>query len=292
MSVQKQNQSSAAAARDLKQRVLACVHKLSDRDTHAAAALELENIAKSLSADSLPSFLSSITATDSSDKSAVRKQCLSLISVLALHHGNALSPYLSKLLNAILRRLRDQDSAIRTACVSAAAAIATNVTKPSFSSMSKPFLEALFTEQELNSQIGTAMCLSAITEAAPEPDVLLLRKMMARFEKLVKCDAFKAKAAVLILIGSVVEVGAVSGSRQILGNLMPCLVDFLSSEDWAARKAAAEALMKLAVVEKEALPEFKAATLKTFEAKRFDKVWNLDQYNYLKHNGILIFTCF
>lgn len=273
MSLQKKNQNSAAAAaRDLKQRVLSCLHKLSDRDTHAAAALELEHIARSLSADTLPSFISAVTATDSTDKSSVRKQCLNLISHLAIHHGNALAPYLFKLLSAILRRLRDQDSAIRSSCVTAATAIATNVTKPSFSSMSKPFLEALFTETELNSQIGTAMCLSAITEAAPEPDLVLLRKMMGRFEKLVKCEVFKAKAAVLALIGSVVEVGAVAGSMQILGNLMPCLMDFLSSEDWAARKAASEALIKLAVVEKEALTDFKAASLKTFEAKRFDKV--------------------
>lgn len=273
MSLQKKNQNSAAAAaRDLKQRALTCLHKLSDRDTHTAAALELENIARSLSADTIPSFISAITATDSTDKSSVRKQCLNLISHLAIHHGNALTPYLFKLLSAILRRLRDQDSAIRSACVMAATAIATNVTKPSFSSMSKPFLEALFTETELNSQIGTAMCLSAITESAPDPDLLLLRKMMGRFEKLVKCDVFKAKAAVLALIGSVVEVGAVAGSMQILGNLMPCLMDFLSSEDWAARKAASESLIKLAVVEKEALTDFKAASLKTFEAKRFDKV--------------------
>lgn len=276
MSVMKQNQNqaaAAAAARDLKQRVLTCLHKLSDRDTHKSAASELENIVKVLTSDTLPSFLSSITATDSTDKSAVRKQCLNLISLLAVHHGNALSPYLSKLLSAVIRRLRDSDTSIRAACVSVTAAIATHVTKPSFSTVAKPFLEALFTEQEPNSQIGTAMCLSAVIEAVAEPDSAMLRKLMGRFEKLVKCESFKAKAAVLGLIGSVIEVGgAASGSGNAVKNLATCLMEFLSSEDWAARKAAAEGLMKLALVEKESLREIKSACLKTFEAKRFDKV--------------------
>lgn len=63
------------------------------------------------------------------------------------------------------------------------------------------------------------------------------------------------------------------GGKNAVRNLLSCLVEFLSSEDWAARKAAAEALMKIATVEKESLSEFKASCLKTFEAKRFDKVW-------------------
>ncbi|XP_041998359.1 TORTIFOLIA1-like protein 3 [Salvia splendens] len=54
-------------------------------------------------------------------------------------------------------------------------------------------------------------------------------------------------------------------------NLIGSLVEFLSSEDWAARKAAAEALTKMAVVERDALSEYKASCL-TFEAKRFYKV--------------------
>ncbi|CAI9112485.1 OLC1v1012942C1 [Oldenlandia corymbosa var. corymbosa] len=273
MSVTKQNQNQAAAARELKQKVLLCLHKLSDRDTHKAAAVELESIAKDLTPDTLPSYISSITATDSADKSTVRKQCLNLITILAVQHGNSLSPYISKLLSAVLRRLRDSDTSIRAACASAASAIAAHVTKPSFSTLTKPFIEALFTEQEQNSQIGTALCLSAVIEAVPEPDLAMLRKLLGRFEKLVKCDSFKAKAGVLGLIGSVIEVGAVgSANGNAARNLVTCLMELLSSEDWAARKGAAESLMKLALVEKESLRELKFGCLKTFEAKRFDKV--------------------
>ena len=48
---------------------------------------------------------------------------------------------------------------------------------------------------------------------------------------------------------------------------------FLNSEDGAARKAMEEVLGKLAVVERDLLPEFKAGCLKTFENQRFDKVF-------------------
>ncbi|PHT47791.1 hypothetical protein CQW23_11999 [Capsicum baccatum] len=262
----KQNQT-----RDLKHRVLTCLHKLSDRDTHSAAATELESIAKTLSPETIPPFVSSIAATDSSDKSPVRKQCLRLISLLSEHHGDSLSPYLSKLLTAVVRRLRDPDSAVRTACVTACASISSHLTKPPFSSIIKPFLEALFTEQEMNSQIGAALCLAAAIEASPDPDIACLRKLLPRFEKLLKSESFKAKAALLTLIGSVIAVGGAS-SQQIVRNLVPYLVEFVSSDDWAARKASAEALMRLAAVEGDALSEFKTSCLKSFEAKRFDKV--------------------
>ncbi|CAN4086122.1 unnamed protein product [Withania somnifera] len=264
----KQNQNQT---RDLKHRVLTCLHKLSDRDTHSAAASELEAIAKTLSPETIPPFVSSISATDSSDKSPVRKQCLRLISLLSEHHGDYLSPHLSKLLTAVVRRLRDPDSAVRAGCVSACASISSHLTKPPFSSIIKPFLEALFTEQEMNSQIGAALCLAAAIEASPDPDIACLRKSLPRFEKLLKGESFKAKAALLTLIGSLIAVGGAS-SQQIVRNLVPYLVEFLSSDDWAARKASAEALLRLAAVEGDALSEFKASCLKTFEAKRFDKV--------------------
>ncbi|KAL8529722.1 hypothetical protein ACS0TY_006966 [Phlomoides rotata] len=262
-----------AKARDLKHRVLTCLHKLSDRDTHSAAALELESIAKTLSAEALPPFLSSIAATDSSDKSPVRRQCLRLIYVLSEHHGNCLSPYLSKLLSAVVRRLRDPDSSVRSACVAASLSLSSNLSSP-FTSIIKPFVESLFTEQDFHAQTGAALCLAAVIEGSRNPDAGSLRRLLPRIEKLAKCESFKAKPALLALMGSVVGVKGVlsSGGKNVVGNLICCLMEFLSSEDWAARKAAAEALMKIATVEKESLSEYKTSCLKTFESKRFDKV--------------------
>lgn len=263
--------SQSAATRDLKHRVLECLKKLSDRDTHSSAATELESVARSLAHDSIPPFLSSISATDSSDKSPVRRQCVKLISLLSEAHGDALSPYLSKLLTAVVRRFRDSDSTVRSACIAAIASISSHITKPPFTSIAKPLIEALVTEQDQNSQIGAALCLASAIDAAPDPNPLYLKKLLPRLERLLKCDSFKAKPALLTLFTSVIGAGAAS-SHQIVKNLVPCLVVFLGSEDWAARKAAAEALMTLAAVETNALLEFKAACLKTFEAKKFDKV--------------------
>ncbi|KAH7856687.1 hypothetical protein Vadar_004286 [Vaccinium darrowii] len=269
MAVTKQQ---AASARELNHRVLTCLQKLSDRDTHSAAATELEAIAKTLSLSSIPPFLSSISSTDQTDKSPVRTQCIRLISLLSASHGDSLSPHLSKLLSAVLRRLRDPDSSVRLACVHAASSISAHVTKPPFTSIAKPILESLVTEQEVNSQTGAALCLAAAIDAAPDPDAVYLRKvLLPRVEKLLRSNAFKAKAALLTVVGSVIEVGAVS-NREMVRTLVGSLVGFLGSEDWAVRKAAAEALVKLAVVEGGMVTEYKAACLKTFEAKKFDKV--------------------
>ncbi|KAL4566564.1 hypothetical protein LXL04_030682 [Taraxacum kok-saghyz] len=272
MSLAKHTPSNLSSARDFKHRVLVCLNKLSDRDTHSAAATELESIARTLSHDSIPPFLSSISVTDSSDKSPVRKQCVRLISTLSEAHGDVLSPYLTKLLSAVVKRFRDPDAVVRAACVAATSSIASHITKPPFTSVAKPLVDALVTEQDLNSQIGAALCLAAVINGAPDPDTAYLRRLLPRIERLLKNDCFKAKAALLTVVASVISVGAAS-SPAIVRNLVKIMVEFVvKSEDWTARKAAAEALEKLAVVETDLLPEFKASCLKTFEAKKFDKV--------------------
>ncbi|KAK7317217.1 hypothetical protein RJT34_01257 [Clitoria ternatea] len=255
----------------IKQRVLTCLTKLSDRDTQILGAKELESIARSLDPTTVPVFLSCIHSTDSSDKTPVRKQCVLLLAVLSEAHGNALSPFLSKILANIVRRLRDPDSSVRTACADSVSALSARVTRQPFSSFLKPLAEALFTEQDVNSQAGAALCLASAIRGAPDPDPARLAKLLPRFEKLLKSKAFKAKAALLVLIGSVVEAGGAS-SHGACRNLVRCLVDSLSSDDWATRKGAAEALMKLAIVERDLLSEFKAGYLKVFEDRRFDKV--------------------
>ncbi|KAI9087649.1 hypothetical protein K1719_030519 [Acacia pycnantha] len=262
---------SSAPGHSLKQKVFTCLTKLSDRDTQSIAANELESIARNLDSSSVPVFLSCIHSTNSSDKSPVRKQCVHLMQVLSETHGNTLSPYLSKILAHIVRRLRDPDSAVRSACVNSVSALSAHITKQPFASFLKPLTEALFTEQDQNSQLGAVLCLASAIDAAPDPDPARLAKLLPRFEKLLRNGSFKAKPALLTLIGSVIEAGGLS-SHAALSNLVPCMVEFLSSNDWSARKASAETLTKLAIVERDLLSEFKAGCLNVFENRRFDKV--------------------
>ncbi|KAJ7943565.1 microtubule-associated protein TORTIFOLIA1 [Quillaja saponaria] len=256
----------------LKHRVITCINKLSDRDTLAVATIELESIARSLSKEYFSTFLNCIYNTDSSSKSPVRKQCVHLLTLLSHFHGDALSPFLSKMISIVLRRLRDHDSAIRSACVDAVSTMSSQITKPPFSVFLKPFMLTLTLEKDFNSQIGSALCLAAAIESAPQPEVeVLLKCTLPRLGKLAKNEGFKAKAALLVLIGSVVGVGGAS-SRVILDWLVPCLVEFLSNEDWTVRKAAAEALEKVASVEKDLASQYKSLCLNSFQNRRFDKV--------------------
>lgn len=150
--------------------------------------------------------------------------------------------------------------------------MAQNITKPPFSSFLNPLADAVLHNQDHNSQIGSALCLSAAIEAARgDVERAQLQKLLPRFLKLVRSEGFKAKAAVLAVIGSVVGAGGAS-SRNVAGSLVAGLGEFLSSEDWAARKAAAEALGRLAVVERDLVAEFKSACLASLESRRFDKV--------------------
>jgi HEAT repeat protein len=75
----------------------------------------------------------------------------------------------------------------------------------------------------------------------------------------------------LVLIRSVVAVGGAS-SRGAMNWLVPFLVKFLRSEDWTVRKAAAEALGKVASMEKDLASHHKVLCLDSLQNRRFDKV--------------------
>jgi hypothetical protein len=70
---------------------------------------------------------------------------------------------------------------------------------------------------------------------------LLLRKSLLRWGKLAKSEGFKAKAALLVLTGSISGAGGAS-SRGVLDWLVPCVVEFLTSEDWAIKASPAVGL--------------------------------------------------
>ncbi|XP_050373353.1 TORTIFOLIA1-like protein 4 [Argentina anserina] len=257
---------------DLKQRVITCLNKLSDRDTLAMATNELEFIARNLTQDSYATFLICIHNTDASSKPPVRKQCVSLLTSLSNSHGDALAPLLPKMVSTVLRRLRDPDTAVRLACVEAVAAMSARITTPEFApAFLKPLMDTLAVEQDSNSQIGAALCLAAAIDAAPEVEAAQLRRSLARLGKLAKSEGFRAKAALMVLIGSIVGAGGAS-SKGALDWLVPCVVEFLSSDDWAVRKGAAETLGKVATAESDLAPLYKACCLGALESRRFDKV--------------------
>ncbi|KAJ4870388.1 ARM repeat superfamily protein [Raphanus sativus] len=267
------------AKQNSKQNMSVLLTKLGDRDTFTMAARELDSMARQIDPTNLQPFISVVLSADAGDKPAVRRHCIHLLAVLSVSlPPNSLSPFLPRILSRLARRLRDADSSIRSACVAAVSAMASRTTKPPFSeAFAKPLGEALFSEQEVGAQVGAALCLAAAIDAAEDPDPARLGEaLLPRVEKLVRCKAFKAKSAGVVVIGSVIGAGGAAAARSSGGGglrgLVDCLVGLLSSEDWAARKAAAEALGKLATVERNGLGEFKAKSLKIFETKRYDKV--------------------
>ncbi|CAL9238144.1 unnamed protein product [Arabidopsis halleri] len=263
----------AMTVTDLKQRVIACLNRLSDRDTLSLAAAELDSIALNLSPENFSLFINCLQSTDSSAKSPVRKHCVSLVSVLSRSHGDALAPHLSKMVSTVLRRLRDPDSSVRSACVAASVDMTTNITGTPFSILLGPMIETLIHDCDPNAQIGAAVCLAAAVDAADEPDVEQLQKALPKIGKLLKSDGFKAKAELLGAIGNVIgAVGGRNSEKAVLDWLLPNVSEFLSSDDWRARKAAAEAMARVALAEEELAPLYKKTCVAILESRKFDKV--------------------
>ena len=73
------------------------------------------------------------------------------------------------------------------------------------------------------------------------------------------------------LVETAVAANCTSDHTQ-LKSLVPCLVEALSSDDWATRKAAVETLVVVVDMERDFLSEFKGECVRVFENRWFDKV--------------------
>ena len=253
----------------MKQRVNRCLLRLSDRGTEAMAAAELDAIARELDADELPVFVAAVSDARPTDRTPLRRHSLRLLALVAGEHPrDAVAPLVPRLVAAALRRVRDPDSSVRAALVDAARAAAGAAQSPP--AALGPLTDALLHEQDQCAQLAAALAAAAAVEASEPTDDLAayLRALLPRLLKLLRSAAFKAKPALISLIGT---ASAASGGGAA-STAVPSLRDALTGDDWAARKAAAEALALLALEHGDDLISHKSSCITVFEAKRFDKV--------------------
>lgn len=266
--------SHQQAMHQLRQRVIAAINKLSDRDTYAIASEELESVARSLNSDAFGPFLSCLYNTDSQQKSTVRKECVKLFATMAEAHGSSLSSHLPRMVGNVVCRLKDPDSNVRDACVDSIGVMASRIagSTSSISTFVKPFMEALG-EQNRYLQVGSALCLSRAIANAADPQLPgVLQRLLPRIVKLLGNQNFMGKPALLSVVGSVVEAGGAS-TQQALSGLIPSAQEALQSNDWATRKAASEAFSRLATnIGPSLLMPFKSSCIASLESCRFDKV--------------------
>nr|CAB3451037.1 unnamed protein product [Digitaria exilis] len=260
---------TAARREPLKQRVNRCLLKLADRDTEAMAAAELESIARGLGPDELAAFVSAVSDARPTDKTPLRRHALRALALVASSHPrDAVAPLVPRILAAALRRVRDQDSSVRAALVDAARAAA--AASASASTALRPLTDALLHEQDQCAQLAAALATAAAVEASALTADLAsyLHKLQPRLLKLLRSNAFKAKPALITLIGASAAMG---GDAEVTASI-PCLRDAIASDDWAARKTAAEALAALALEHADLLTTYKSSCVTFFEARKFDKV--------------------
>ncbi|KAI4975892.1 hypothetical protein ZWY2020_049499 [Hordeum vulgare] len=206
----------------MKQRVNRCLHRLSDRDTEAMAANELDAIARGLDADELPLFLAAVC-----------------------HGQGATAAPLAAPARAARRRpparrrgaARAQARRRRTATSARSSPPRSRRRPPSRPPPRPP------TSPTTSSRSSRA---SSSYSAAP-PSRPSLRSSPSSAPPRQPPTTSAATA-------------------------VPCLHDALAGDDWAARKAAAEALALLALEHGDDLSAHKPSCIAVFEAKRFDKV--------------------
>ena len=234
---------------DLKQRILASLAKISDRDTQQIGLEELEKIMESITApDPISVCLSCLYDSEMQQKSVVKKECVRLFgSLTSSEHADLLVPHLVKIIASIMRRLRDPDSSVRDACVDAISVLSarmlssasTSVSSPisslslsplslekengahnassvvTLATFTKPLFDAL-SEQNKSVQTGAAMCLSRVIESAKPPPVGPMARLCPRICKFMSNPNFLARPALLAVIGSLSQVSIFYLSSCIL----------------------------------------------------------------------------
>ncbi|KAL3503473.1 hypothetical protein ACH5RR_037922 [Cinchona calisaya] len=274
--------SSHLAMIELKQRILTSLSKLSDRDTHQIAVEDLEKIIHSLSNDGVSMLLNCLYDATNDPKPAVKKESLRFLAVLCSSHSDSAATHLTKIIAHIVKRLKDSDSAVRDACRDAIGSLASLYLKgeaaadqnnAGLNSVVSLFVKPLFEAMSENNkvvQVGAAMCMAKMVESASDPPILAFQKLCPRICKYLNSPNFLAKAALLPVVASLSQVGAVA--PQSLESLVQSIHDCLSSSDWATRKAAADTLTVLALHSSSLVTEGANSTLTVLEACRFDKI--------------------
>ncbi|XP_051215639.1 TORTIFOLIA1-like protein 1 isoform X3 [Lolium perenne] len=278
--------SKNAAMAELKSRVFSALAKLSDRDTHHIGVDELDRFIRAPpSPDAVPMLLHALASDAQGLASPARRESTRLLAMLCAAHPDAAAPHLHKVMAHLARRLKDpaSDSSVRDACRDAAGQLAAVYLRPLAASAAgdagngtvalfvKPLFEVMG-EQSKTVQSGAAACLAKTVEGAgPGPGVLgMFGKLGSRVFKLVAGQGVQAKGALLNVIGSLAQVGAIS--PQNMQQTLQSIRDCLENSDWATRKAAADTLCVLATHSGHLIGDGAAPTIAALEACRFDKV--------------------
>ncbi|XP_073312814.1 microtubule-associated protein TORTIFOLIA1-like isoform X1 [Primulina huaijiensis] len=267
--------SSHLAMVELKQRILTCLSKLADRDTHQIAVEDLEKIINGLSSDGISMLLNCLYDASNDPKPAVKKEGIRLLAVLCAVHTDPAATHLTKIIAHIVKKLKDTDSQVRDACRDAIGSLAGLYLKGGnggdgvVSLFVKPLFEVM-SENNKTAQGAAAMCLAKMIECSADPPLVTFQKLCPRVCKHLNSLNFLAKASLLQVVSSLSQVGSIT--PQSLESLLPSIHECLGSSDWTTRKAAAEALISLSSNTSYITPEGAASTLNVLESCRFDKI--------------------
>ncbi|KAI3717891.1 hypothetical protein L1987_69799 [Smallanthus sonchifolius] len=268
--------STHLATVELKQRILNSLSKLSDRDTHQIAIDDLQTIIKTISPDGVSIILNSLfdATTDTTvNKPAVKKEAIRLLSVVCATYTQSTTTHLTKIITHIVKRLKDSDSGVRDSCCESIGHLSFLYLKAGNNSLVGLFVKPLF--EAMNGQnkwvqSGAAMCMGKMVEMASDPPVLAFQKLCGKICKFLNSPNFLANAALLPVVSSLSQVGAIS--PHFWEPLLQSIHDCLSSVDWSTRKAAADTLNSLALHSSNLIREKPTNTITILEACRFDKI--------------------
>jgi hypothetical protein len=199
----------------LKQQILLSLCKLADHDTHQVALEDLHSITQSLPPYAVPVLLNSLyqSSSDPTNKPIIKRVSLHLLSLYCQCHHDLKLPRLTKIISHIIKRLRDSDSSVRTACCDAIGVLSGSYLKDRVGLFTEPLFDAMRAPNK-GVQLGAAMCMVKMVECTQLDSILVgeFQKLCPRISRLLNCKNFLAKADLLGVVKSLSQVWAMSSS--------------------------------------------------------------------------------
>lgn len=224
-----------------KQQVLNSLNKLTDKSTRAKGWEELTAVADRLDGTSLPAFLQCLHNTTAQYSVACRRGAVRMYGHLAMLHPEILLPYLPRVSECIVARLKEKDATreLREACAGAFGALVAELGgAAALPVVLKPLLPLLSDTNEAH-QLSGALALSAILPAAGELAEASATRIAAPLVRTLGHPTVGAHAALLDAAATLLSTSA-AAATPYAASLLACAYSGASSNDFGTRRASAE----------------------------------------------------
>jgi hypothetical protein len=226
-----------------------------------------------------------ISETNEHQSSTMKKEFIKVIIILAEVFEEKLVEFLPKILSIILKRIKEDDPQLNSACTETMGTLISTCLKglptqyltEQLAAIFKNFLRIL-PKSGKYSQIGAAMCITKIVQTSPVECILKIgEEILQKLIEIMGSSACKARLQIMEAFLSII-LATEDQTEKLQKNcelFLPIVVEGFENSDWNIRKLSIEIIYTFSDLVPELIISQKTVIVEALNKLRFDKVWHL-----------------